>query len=263
MNVQSNISIDRTSRFVSILKELINLQENDARYSLFQFQSLASASQYLDLYDILTKYVPANSKLLDWGCGNSHFSYASCSLGYQTTGFAFDSYLLQNSLKEKLNYQFIQGNIQEPIDLPFSDESFDAVTSIGVLEHVRETGGNEIYSLKEISRVLKNNGCFICYHLPNQFSWIEYLALLFPSKHHHSYRYTRPQIRSIFNESGFEIIKIYRYGFLPRNILSKLPKRLKNNMLFTKTYNVCDKFLSILLSLFCQNYAIVARKNQA
>jgi SAM-dependent methyltransferase len=261
MNVQSNIGRDRASRFIAILRELINLQEDDSRHSLFQFQSLASASQYLDLYDLLTKNVPANSRLLDWGCGNSHFSYASCSLGYQTTGFAFDSYLLQNSLKEKSNYQFIQGDIQEPIDLPFSDESFDTVTSIGVLEHVRETGGNEIYSLKEIARVLQNNGYFICYHLPNQFRWIECLALLFPAKHHHSYRYTRSQITSMFNEAGFEIIRIYRYGILPRNILSKLPKGLNNNTLFTKIYNFCDKFLSVLLSLFCQNYAIVARKN--
>jgi SAM-dependent methyltransferase len=258
-----NMSKDKASEFITILRELINLEEGDAKYYLFQFQSLASASQYLDLYNLLTKHIPANSRLLDWGCGNSHFSYAACSLGYQTTGFSFDSYLLRNYLEERSNYQFIQGNIQDPINLPFSDESFDVVSSIGVLEHVRETGGNEICSLKEISRVLQNNGCFICYHLPNQFSWIEYLALFFPSKHHHSYRYTRPQITSIFNESGFKIIKIYRYGILPRNILSKLPKRLKNNMLFTKTYNFCDKFLSILLSFFCQNYAIVARKNKA
>jgi hypothetical protein len=31
--------------------------------------------------------------------------------------------------------------------LPFPDTCFDAVASVGVLEHVRETGGNELASL--------------------------------------------------------------------------------------------------------------------
>ena len=54
-----NMSKDKASEFITILRELINLEEGDAKYYLFQFQSLASASQYLDLYNLLTKHVPA------------------------------------------------------------------------------------------------------------------------------------------------------------------------------------------------------------
>ena len=62
-----NMSKDKASEFITILRELINLEEGDAKYYLFQFQSLASASQYLDLYDLLTKHVPA---LLSLFCQN-------------------------------------------------------------------------------------------------------------------------------------------------------------------------------------------------
>jgi len=40
---------------------------------------------------------------------------------------------------------------------PYLDK-FDAVVSVGVLEHVKETGGSEIGSLREIFRILKLNG---------------------------------------------------------------------------------------------------------
>ena len=62
-----NMSKDKASEFITILRELINLEEGDAKYYLFQFQSLASASQYLDLYDLRTKHVPA---LLSLFCQN-------------------------------------------------------------------------------------------------------------------------------------------------------------------------------------------------
>ncbi|MBQ4132690.1 MAG: methyltransferase domain-containing protein [Desulfovibrionaceae bacterium] len=45
--------------------------------------------------------------------------------------------------------------------------------SIGVFEHVHETGGDQLASLKEISRVLKPEGFFLCFHLPNKYSWVE------------------------------------------------------------------------------------------
>ena len=91
--------------------------------------------------------------------------------------------------------------------LPFTDESFDAVFSIGVLEHVRETGGDEVDSLKEIKRVLKKDGYFICTHLPNKFSWIEFLTSFMKSKHHHEYKYSKSDIKRIVELSGFNLIE--------------------------------------------------------
>lgn len=261
MNTPNDKDIDKTIRFNQIIREIMKLENGNYLYRLSQFQNFVSASQYLGLYNLLTKYIPTNSKVLDWGCGNGHFSYVAVALGYQTSGFSFDSCLLSNELQKNLNYRFIQGDLQEPTVLPFIDQSFVAVVSVGVLEHVRETGGNEYDSLNEIARVLQTNGYFVCYHLPNRFSLIEFVvSLFFPNKDHHAYLYTQSQINSLFQIAGLEIVEIYRYGFLPRNILSKLPRCLRNSITFAKNYDFLDHVLSFPFSIFCQNYAVVARK---
>lgn len=253
--------MDKTIRFNAIMREIMKLENGSNFYCLFQFQSFVSASQYLRLYNLFTKYVPTNSKVLDWGCGNGHFSYVAVALGYQVSGFSFDPCLLSNELQQNLDYQFIHGDLRDPTILPFSDRSFVSVVSVGVLEHVRETGGNEYDSLNQIARVLQTNGYFVCYHLPNRFSLIEFvISLFFPNKHHHTYRYTRSQIKFLFQKAGFEIVEIYRYGVLPRNILSKLPKYIKNSTAFAKIYDFLDNVLSFPFSILCQNYAVVARK---
>jgi len=93
---------------------------------------------------------------------------------------------------------------------------------VGVLEHVRETGGSEVGSLREILRILKLDGVFVCYHLPNQFSLIEFIASLLSNKYH-KYRYTRQSIETLCQQSGFELLEIHsmvlpKYvGSLPKN----------------------------------------------
>jgi predicted RNA methylase len=72
--------MDKTIRFNAIVREIMKLENASHVYSLFQFQSFVSASQYFRLYNLFTKYVPTNSKVLDWGCGNGHFSYLAVAL---------------------------------------------------------------------------------------------------------------------------------------------------------------------------------------
>ncbi|PPJ63020.1 class I SAM-dependent methyltransferase [Cuspidothrix issatschenkoi] len=241
-----------------IINELMEIQAEYPNCDLSQFQSLISANQYNQLYLILSKYIVKGSKVLDWGCGNGHFSYFLLTAGYQTDGFSFNDFSLRQYLK--LNYNFKLGNRQEPKILPYANNQFDAVVSVGVLEHVRETGGNEIDSLKEIYRILKPGGYFICYHFPNQFSWIETISAYIPNKHHHEYRYNKRMINNLCQQSGLEILELKRYGFLPRNISSKLPKRLKKSALISNIWNISDEILQYLFSWFCQNYLFVTQK---
>lgn len=242
-----------------IFAELIKLQEHHNNYGLLQFTSLVSANQYLRLYKTFLKYVEKESEVLDWGCGNGHFSYFLASCGYKTYGFSFDDF----GLREKLNnftYQFSQGNFEEPTALAYIDNKFNAVVSVGVLEHVRETGGNEITSLREVFRILQPGGFFICYHFPNQFSLIEAIASLVPNKFHHRYRYTRESIEALCQEAGFELLEVYRYGFLPRNIWGIFPQIIRNSRLVSWLWNLLDDILSYPFSMFCQNYLFVAKK---
>lgn len=242
-----------------IISELMKIQAENNNCELLQFRSLITAQQYIYLYQILAKYVNTGKIVLDWGSGNGHFSYFLLKSGYKTSGFSFQDFYLRQYFNG-FDYEFKQGNEIKPSVIPYPDNKFDAVVSVGVLEHVRETGGNEISSLQEIYRILKPGGYFICYHFPNQFSWIEAIASLFPAKHHHTYRYTTKLIKIFCQQTNFEFLEIKRYGILPRNIWGNLPIFLRNSPLIAKFFNLSDEILKYPFSWICQNYYFVARK---
>jgi cyclopropane fatty-acyl-phospholipid synthase-like methyltransferase len=228
---------------------------------LNQFETLISAYQYRRIYQLVLKYLSPEMTVLDWGSGNGHFSYFLVNSGYKTSGYGFVGVpkICQSFSPDQYTYK--EGNWSDPIALPFPDGHFDSVVSIGVLEHVRETGGTEISSLNEIHRILKPNGLFICVHFPNRYSWIEYAARMM-KKWSHEYCYTDRDIRSLAELSQFQILEIQRYAFLPRNIWSKIPGNLGNSSLAIQLYNRIDRFLSIPFSGICQNYLFVAQKSE-
>ena len=249
--------------FRQIIENLVDEQANNP--SLMQFRSVVGANQYLKAYELVANYVPQGGSVLDWGCGNGHFSYFLVQSGYQTSGYGFGpmSALCQQFSAEQYTYQDGDG---EPIQLPYDAQQFGAVTSIGVLEHVRETGGDEIGSLKEIYRILKPGGVFICFHLPNQYSWIEYLnrktGASGKTRYAHPYRYTTQQIKRFCQETGFSLIRSARYGALPRNVWSWANniQAISHSHLVGTLYDKIDAVLSLPLSPICQCYLFVAQK---
>jgi SAM-dependent methyltransferase len=242
--------------FDDILLRLGALSRHNPEFSLLQFRTLVSARQYILLYKLIEKHVPKGSAVLDWGCGNGHVSYALDALSYKTTGFSLDG---APGLATHLpSCTFISGSESEPEKLPFPESSFDAVLSVGVLEHVRETGGSEVGSMKEIRRVLKPSGAFICYHLPNQYSYVEAVSRLIPTAHHHRYRFIRKDIDKLCTASGFNIIDIDRYGSLVRNPWQLAPPRLGNSQIVADAWDTLDNLGKWLLPGVVQNYCFVA-----
>jgi len=222
-----------------------------------QFSSLAGARQYRRLHRLVRRRVPAGAAVLDWGTGNGHFAYFLRFSGYRATGFTIEGNSQAAWLDEPYEL-FAAGDPCEPVKLPFTDASFDAVASIGVLEHVRETGGSETASLEEIARVLRPGGVFVCFHLPNRWSWIDFLASRVPGKHHHDYRYGRDDVRSLVAGAGLDLVELQRYGLLPRNMLGRLPAPVAGSRRFADAWDALDAALGALLSPLCQNWAFVA-----
>jgi ubiquinone/menaquinone biosynthesis C-methylase UbiE len=214
--------------------------------------------QYHLAYSAIHSNVVIGSKILDWGGGSGHFSCFLNKQGYATTIFAFDQpqFVLQEI--EQGEVSFVPADPNEPTALPFADDSFDAVCSIGVLEHVRETGGSEVDSLREIRRVLKPGGLFLCYHFPNRNSWIERVSRLL-GRYSHQYTYTREDIDQIFSPL-LNVTTIHRYALLPRNSLRRLPSALSNAKWFARTIDFLDRALSIVFRPFTQNWLVMARK---
>lgn len=242
----------------SILHELVN--DYGHSHKSLQFATYVSAYQYLRLYALMHRYVPLHGTVLDWGTGSGHFSYFLIRAGYQASGFGFNPFPEMCEGLDKAAYHYQQGSPQEPSALPFDDAVFDAVVSVGVLEHVRETGGNELASMREIHRILKPGGVFICYHFPNKYSWIEYLVR-FTDRFSHAYLFTAADIRTLTRTTQFELLEMGRYAVLPRNIWQSPSLRHKRlGPPIAAAYNHLDKVLGWLLPIICQNYFFVAGK---
>ncbi|HEX7078077.1 MAG TPA: class I SAM-dependent methyltransferase [Candidatus Eisenbacteria bacterium] len=243
-----------------ILGELVDMARRYPERGLLQFGGMVGAHQYRRLYRLLRSLVPEGATILDWGTGNGHFSYFVQRSGRKAAGFS----LLDGAFRAWLpdpEYSFRQGDEADPVGLPYPDGAFDAVASVGVLEHVRETGGSEEGSLREIARVLKPGGVFVCYHFPNRWSVIDALARRVPGRHHHVYRYTRSDIVALALRSGLSLERVERYGILPRNFSARLPGALARSKGVAAAWDFVDGALAAPLSMFCQNYLFVARKD--
>ena len=100
----------------------------------------------------LKDYLSGNGNLLDIGCGNGNYLVDENRKKIRwATGIDVD----KNSVKKnKCLDEIAIGNIEK---LPFKNNSFDIVTSLWVLEHIK----NPEEAVREVNRVLKPNGIFI------------------------------------------------------------------------------------------------------
>jgi SAM-dependent methyltransferase len=224
-----------------------------------QFRSLASAHQYRHLYRMTRRHLRPGSEVLDWGTGNGHFAYFLTRAGHRPTGYTMEGASFAGWLGRPYE-RFVTAPGNEPVRLPFPDASFDAVGSVGVLEHVREVGGDEAASLAEIARVLRPGGVFLCCHLPCRASLIEAVARLVGGRHQHRYRYTRADAERLTGSAGLELVECATYGAVPRNAFGGVPEAMARSRAFARAIDALDDALGALLGPACQNRRLVARK---
>jgi SAM-dependent methyltransferase len=235
-----------------------------------QFRNLACAGQYGHLYRLASRHVGHGATVLDWGCGNGHFSFHLARLGLKVVAFSFDEepeIFGRLTPEERGRVTHVRGSPGDAVRLPFDDARFDHVFSVGVLEHVRETGGNETASLAEIRRVTRPGGSFICYHLPNRLSWIEALGrILHPGPPapepacpgYHRYRFDVGQIRAMCTAARLSVVEVRAYGVLPRNPLVALPAPLRSSRPLAGAWNALDRVLEGPFAPIAQNWYFVA-----
>jgi SAM-dependent methyltransferase len=182
---------------------------------------------YIRIANDIAARVPTG-RLLDWGCGLGQMTWLLRRRGFDVV--PFDIAVTAEKIPDlplTRGLNVVQGT--HPTNLPFADGSFDAVLSCGVLEHVDEfTGaGNEVESLHEIHRVLKPDGWFPIYQLPQQHTWQEAITRALSVGYSHPRRFTEREARDLLARCSFAVTAVRRYNMLPKN-LTGVPHALRD-----------------------------------
>ena len=184
------------------------------------------AGQYLYIY--LTRFVKALAQerfqrpfseisVLDWGCGKGHVTKLLSDLGpkqmescdviseKEDSAFGQETPILKrfNIKVQPLEHEYI---------LPYADNTFDVVLSVGVLEHVPKDRA----SLAEIKRVLKPGGLFFCFFLPTDLAWTQKLAHLRGDFYHDRF-YNERLIKEMLTSTGLELVDVWYRQLFPKN----------------------------------------------
>jgi SAM-dependent methyltransferase len=218
------------------------------QYESHKFLRKAVVNSYIDNVERLENLVSSQKKskpikILDWGCGKGQITYILSKGNYHVTSCDLDSGLSDSSFSqstpiiEKNNFSVIP--LKHDFLLPFEDETFDVVTSFGVLEHVND----DVASLKEIKRILKAGGIFYFCMLPTNYSWTQRLAHLL-GDFYHSRLYSKSSVETLVRVNKFKDFHLSYEHFFPKN-------RWKYNKFIDKF----DKFIcSTPLKVFATNF---------
>lgn len=162
------------------------------------------AVEYWKYSFLLKEYCSANSVILDWGALFGHVTLMGQALGLNVVPFVFGAdQKLKDLHKTALTTDVVYSD--DPVRLPFEDSTFDTVISSGVFEHAQEEGGDPVKTLREIKRILKPEGFFILWKLPNASGLAEIKSDILGAWSH-PYRYTPNGIKILLNSNGFELV---------------------------------------------------------
>ena len=118
----------------------------------------------LDRFEILLDLLPPLGKVLEVGCGKGEFysALSSTNKRLEYTGIDISDVAIAHNKKNYSPPAVFQTILDSPLIFPYQSNSFDAVFTMEVLEHIE----NFQEFIKEAKRVLKPNGRFISI-LPN------------------------------------------------------------------------------------------------
>lgn len=186
--------------------------------------------------------------VLDAGCGFGQITEMLHLKGTRVVGIDIGGEIRECKVWKHLLASFILG---DGCKLPFKSEMFDAVVCCGALEHVY----NERNFLEECRRVLKNNGLFLCYYLPNKTGFESLFSKILPTDHKF---YDNNRIEHLFRECGYEVLTTTREHVIPEPRFSPA----------LEIYNRMHKILALLddaltktpLRVFGDNWRVYGRK---
>nr|MDO8082755.1 class I SAM-dependent methyltransferase [Candidatus Freyarchaeota archaeon] len=150
----------------------------------------------------LGKLGSSRKEVIEIGCG-----YGSNIKLIKNNRNNVECYALDNSnvAIELIGKEIPNAFLSDCRKTPFVDNKFDLIFSAGLMEHLRD----EKPFLKEMKRILKDNGYMITF-VPARFSlWKLYQLLHFGSwRHGYEKSYTYDGLKSLFVKNGFSVIEM-------------------------------------------------------
>ncbi len=256
------------------LKNTSSLEELDFLKKCFRAYS-SEAHIYNVTHDLgmVRKISPPPQTILDFGCGIGLQSYLLANIGYTVYGLettddkSLDGFLKGKAERHKITREESMKNVWKIIEhktnvrfqfydgkkIPFPDGHFDSVFTYAVLEHIPP---DEIPNIvTEIQRVLKANGIFYIYQLPQRTSYTEFVARIIGLESH-EFLWDYGRVEKLLKNKGLSIFfrdKVDLFINHPYRIV---------NPLFPIFRHLNKVLSSTPLSYFAHHLTVIARKNQ-
>ncbi|MFH1588799.1 MAG: class I SAM-dependent methyltransferase [Candidatus Diapherotrites archaeon] len=153
------------------------------------------------------KIFPKKGSFLEAGCGSGESSIKIRSHERKFIALDYSVLALERAKKQNFYHKFKKGDVRK---LPFKDNSFDGIWSVGVLEHFP---ANEVpLLLNESFRVLKKGGKILMLVPPKHSSSIVFFNILnkfikFQVPDEPSQPKSKEEIKKWFEKAGFK--KVY------------------------------------------------------
>ena len=149
-------------------------------------------------------------QVLEAGCGDGSIIFELLShFDIKCVGIDFSEVAQKDTISRMSDYnkvfQYYLGDVHR---LPYEDNSFDKIISLGVIEHFRDN----LIIMKEMYRVLKPNGIVVLM-TPNRYSFgrIDRLVkeVMKTWKFGYQTEYTTQQLTQLSEKSGFKIVESF------------------------------------------------------
>ncbi|MBL8101255.1 MAG: class I SAM-dependent methyltransferase [Anaerolineales bacterium] len=169
------------------------------------------AGNLFDFEKIFKRHLPKAGMILEAGCGTAQLVVALNSNNYNCMGFDYAINAMRKARQMVRSLRLVAGDLTT---IGISNDAFDAIISIGVVEH--RHAGPEVF-LYEMSRVLKPGGLLMIsvpYFNPLRAWRARHDAYQddVSGLDFYQYAFSREEFCSILESTGYEIETTYSYA---------------------------------------------------
>lgn len=237
---------------VGVLTDLFRreMRERPGNEYLIAHAQPNSILRQIDAFEAYRPYVSLGDRMLDWGCCHAPDSVLvreAFGSAVELYGCDFDPAGCFPEFHEHAGLAYRQ--LTDITGLPYDTGQFDVVVGSGVLEHA----AMDMESLKELHRILRDDGLLILTFLPNRLSYTEFLSRRL-GKPAHRRLYSRTEAVRLLRHFGFDPLRVRYHQFIPGQRLQAV---------FGKLWGI-NRVLERLwpTAPLCANIALIARKRR-